>query len=383
MSMLTRTVFVLSINLCVVACSAGGLLANDDDSEKSGTHSSIQDIADELVQDYPLPGVVLAIADVNRPLQIAASGLRKHDDSTRLLVDDKIHLGSCTKAMTATLVARLVEKNLLQFNWTIGQVLPSLTSDIHPQYHNVTIEQLLTHQSGMSANPANWWVHRGEPVSDIRLKIARTALGNEPEFIPGTKTLYSNLGYMIAGLMIEKVGGTTWEELITAEVFEPLGLSSAGFGPPSVNEKINQPWGHTLTSNGKLTAGQIDNAQALGPAGRVHMNFSDWAKFILAHASDGASLDDTNYLSAESWRKLHTPLLDGYSPGWIVTSRGWAKGNTYTHFGSNTWWSAVVWVAPNQKRAYLAGANVAGEKVANYIDVGVGKLIQFNQSVIE
>jgi len=365
---------VLTMVGFITACAPTDKEDANPDTTTDG-QSDIQIIADEFLRESSHPGVVVAIAAIDNPLQIAAAGKRKLGDSTELTINDKMHLGSCTKAMTATVVARLVEKGTLLFTSTVAEILPSLTPHIHPMYQDVTIEQLLTHQSGMPANPQDWWIDHGDPVSDIRWKIARTALDASPAFTPGTNTLYSNLGYMIAGLMIEKVSQATWEEIIADEVFQPMGLSSAGFGPPSTGGSINQPWGHALNDNGDLEPSQFDNAPPLGPAGRVHMNFSDWSKFILAHTTDGQSLDDQEYLSSSSWKKLHSPLRDNYSPGWVVVNRSWAQGDTYTHSGSNTFWYSVVWAAPELNRAYLVGTNTATVDTASHMDNAVVKLL--------
>jgi len=374
-----KTKFALIAKLLLAAIVAVFTITaraqNTDSSTAAGHDSEINLIAEKFLETSSSPGVVMSIAEVNRPLRIASAGLRKHGDPTEFSIEDKMHLGSCTKAMTATLVARLVEQNKLKFSSTIAEILPSLSDHIHKAYHDVTIEQLLSHQSGMPANPSDWWLDHGESVSKIRIKIAKTALLSEPEFRPGTSMLYSNLGYMIAGLMLEEVGGATWEELMTTELFLPMGLDSAGFGPPSIGGSVSQPWGHTVNFFGRLKPDQIDNAPPLGPAGRVHMNFSDWAKFIMAHASDGKSLADPQYLSAASWQKLHTPLRDDYGLGWAILSRSWAKGLTYTHSGSNTRWYSVVWVAPELNRAFMVGANVADRNTASEADAAIGDLI--------
>jgi CubicO group peptidase (beta-lactamase class C family) len=98
---------------------------------------------------------------------------------------------------------------------------------------------------------------------------------------PGTKYLYSNLGYVIAGAIAEKAADASWEELITRALFEPLGMESAGFGGAGTPGQIDEPWGHTadgrpVTENGP----EADNPPVMGPAGRVQCTIADWAKFV-------------------------------------------------------------------------------------------------------
>ncbi len=335
----------------------------------------IQALSEAFVEEHSLPGVVMAIAQLDQPLRVGVAGVRKRKNTAPFSMQDQIHLGSNTKAMTATLAARLVEQQKIRFDSTIIEILPQLSNDIHKQYHAVTLEQLLTHQSAMPANPKDWWVDHGQAVSDIRWTIATTALKKKPKFSPGEDILYSNLGYMIAGLMLEAVGDATWEVLIAQEVFTPMALWSAGFGPPGNADDVSQPWGHRRDWKGSYIPKHIDNAPPLGPAGRVHMNIHDWAKFVMAHLSNGRTLNDESYLSDQSWDYLHTAVKDKFALGWMVVERGWAKGETYTHSGSNTFWYATVWVAPKLKRAYFVGTNAAGGKVATHVDKAVGNLI--------
>ena len=77
-------------------------------------------------------------------------------------------------------------------------------------------------------------------------------LAEKPAYPPGEKYAYSNVGYTIAGAMAEKATGATWEDLVKREVFEPLELTGAGFGPPkSPDETLEQPRGHRRSSAGK------------------------------------------------------------------------------------------------------------------------------------
>jgi len=79
-------------------------------------------------------------------------------------------------------------------------------------------------------------------------------LAEKPKYPPGQKYAYSNVGYTIAGAMAEKVAGDTWEDLMKREVFEPLKITEAGFGPPrSTDKTLEQPRGHRKILAGKVS----------------------------------------------------------------------------------------------------------------------------------
>jgi CubicO group peptidase (beta-lactamase class C family) len=99
----------------------------------------------------------------------------------------------------------------------------------------------------------------------------------------GSKFDYSNLGYAIAGALLERIGGKTWEELVTERIIEPLGLKSARFGPQASLGKVDAPLGHVIEGgkpNAMLASPNGDNPLILGPAGTMHMSVLDFAKWV-------------------------------------------------------------------------------------------------------
>ena len=119
-----------------------------------------------------------------------------------------------------------------------------------------------------------------------------------------------------------------WEDLIRGRVFEPLGMSSAGFGPPGPPDRdrgrIDQPWGHR-DSGGRVDPVREDNAPCMGPAGTVHCSMADWGKFASLHLK--AAEGKARILKPATFRALHTPPPgQEYAGGWYVVERPWSAG---------------------------------------------------------
>lgn len=341
---------------------------------------AIKDALAGVFEGALVPGAVAAIARAEGETQVAAWGLRKAGGEAPMLPGDPVHVGSDTKAMTAVLAARQVDAGHLRWDSTLEEVLPALAAKVHEGYREATLTQFLRHTSGAPANAPNWRAFQGLPLRERRLEIAAASLGEPPAAAPGTGFLYSNLGYMVAGAMIEAVRDATWEELIATDVFDPLGIKGAGFGVPGTPGEEDAPWGHTVR-RGEARPVQIDNDPALGPAGTVHLPVTDWARFVLqfTDAAPKAEDPDAPFLSPASRAKLVEVGLDDYACGWMVTERGWAEGTALTHSGSNTTWFATVWVAPGTNRAYLVAANAAGPGVPGLVDGAIGSLIALDQ----
>jgi CubicO group peptidase (beta-lactamase class C family) len=242
--------------------------------------------------------------------------------------------------MTGTLVARLVEDGALSWDDTVDDVLGSRASDMKEAYRRATFRHLLSHRAGLQANielaDVLKFSRDTDDAREDRKAYARLALAMSPKGPMEATYEYSNAGYVIAGAMIEARLRARWEDLIRSELFEPLGLASAGFGAPGRAGATDQPVGHARSGpGGTLQAyppgGPItDNPVVIGPAGRVHINLADLLRYLAAHC------DGSAFLKPESWRILHTPPFGGgYAMGWIVLPDG-----ALSHGGSNTLWYA-------------------------------------------
>ncbi len=182
-------------------------------------------------------------------------------------------------------------------------------------------------------------------------------LAEPPEVDPGSTFLYSNSGYMVVGAALEAATGSSWEELMVAHVFTPLGMDSCGFGPPDADGSLSEPWGHTTAGIAvEGTSLYADNPLALGPAGTVHCDLQDWGLFVAAHLAGARG--ESDWLRDESFSRLHTPILDDYALGWAVVSRSWAGAlPAMTHNGTNTMFFTVTWLAPSRNQAWLVATN--------------------------
>ena len=325
---------------------------------------------------HNLPALAAVVVKEGRICDRGAVGVRKLGDPTGVTTNDVFHIGSCTKSMTATLAAMLIEQHKLRWDSTIAEVLPELKGKIDKQYETVTVEQLLTHHGGVPGSPpaAAWkraWEQEGTPTQQRR-EFIEAVLRQPAEAAPGTKMIYSNQGYAIVGAMLEKLIATPWETLITDRLFKPLHMDTAGFGAPGTLNGVDQPWGHTRKLF-RLAPVQEDNPPAIAPAGRVHCSLDDLARFVIFHLQH---VPAGGLLKAATLERLHTPPEGGdYACGWVVLKRGWAGGNALMHNGSNTMWYVVMWLAPARNFAVIAATNVAGSDAEEGCDDAASAMI--------
>ena len=154
-------------------------------------------------------GMAAAVLRGERIIAQGAAGVRKRGTAERITLNDRFRLGSCTKAMTATLVAMLIEEGRLNWTTTLGEVFADTVKPMHPAWEKVTVRQVLAHRSGLRLRPdqvrvfnflflAPYASLRSGPESmrssektlpQQRLAIARQALSRPPKIPPGTKLL--------------------------------------------------------------------------------------------------------------------------------------------------------------------------------------------------
>jgi len=327
---------------------------------------NIDDLIKPLVASHGVPALAGLELEGDRIVAIGAAGVREMGKAQHVTVYDQFHLGSDTKAMTATLCAMMVQDGKLNWSSTLAELFPRHAEQMRPEYRGVTVEQLLLQRSGFPADmPAGLddqlWKLTGSPITQ-RLYFLSHIVAQPPAAQPGTQFIYSNTNYILAGAIIERVTGKPWEEVINQRLFVPLGMTSAGFGAPGVAGELIEPRGHLADGKPAPIGPGGDNPQAMWPCGGVHCSIIDWAKFVAFQLTDGQS--HPGLLRPEYFVKMHTPMPvkgeDGYAMGWATTQRDWAGGLALNHSGSNTMWYATVWMAPKRDMAILTVCNRAG-----------------------
>jgi CubicO group peptidase (beta-lactamase class C family) len=355
--------------------------------------AQLADVLERIRVANNLPALAAVIADTDGVIEMAAVGQRAAGFPEPVSLTDQWHLGSISKPLTATLAARLIEKGVLAWDTTIGDVFPELRNTMEPAYQAVRLDELLHHASGLPRDlTPEEYLHY---APDIPARAQRRGLVAQilalPPANPRGAVLYSNVGYIVAGAMLEARADMDFEALMTREVFEPLGMERAGFGPPGTPGRRDQPWGHfpALRLPGAadlaegiwgtrateyIAAGQAhrgawqpldpgrpaaDNYPFAAASGRVHASLEDMARFAAAHLA--ASRGDTPFLTAASAGKLHTPPDDsGIALDWAVSTRDWAWGRWLYHSGSTARWYAALTLAPDRGVAIFAAANASG-----------------------
>ena len=278
-------------------------------ASSAGAQERLDDLLEPIRVKEQLPALAAAVSKEGRIVAAGAVGTRVQGKEIPVTVDDRFHIGSDTKAMTATLAGILIDKGQLSWTTTIGDVLGPVIPGLTPKFAAITLEQLLSHTSGLPTDndeiAALYYSSDAYEMTSTeyrRSMIATWGSKHEPGD-PG-KFAYSNLGFITVGAMIEQITGKPWENLIREEIFEPLGLKTAGLGPQATMGLYDAPVGHFVDDNGKVTphpwGPSADGPAVVGPAGIAHMSVIDFATWWLERRRGQTRSGDRDAGNAEA-----------------------------------------------------------------------------------
>ena len=333
---------------------------------------------------FALPALAAAVIVKGRVAAAGVAGVRRSGTRIPVALDDRFHIGSDTKAMTALLAAMLVEGGKLGWTSTVAESFPELSGTMDAAVKPVTLEQLLSHTSGIPSDNDTHeklllqsYAQSGMNLDELRYWLVKELVQQSLQSAPGEKFAYANMGYVLAGAMLERAGNASWEELVATRIFDPLGLKSAGFGPQSSLGRVDAPLGHRMLPDGTLKpmlAGPNgDNPAVLGPAGTVHLSILDFAAWAGWNAGEGRR--GPTLVRPETVRKLHTPVIDmpprpdakpgtpshgRYGLGWGAISVSFSAEPLVFHGGSNELNLAMVMLQPKNDLAMVMTTNVGG-----------------------
>ena len=318
----------------------------------------------EQMRQQKVPGISLAI--VKNGALVVAKGYGESNIEHHVPVTPEtiFQSGSVGKQFTSAAVMLMVEEGRLALEDSITQYLPDAPASWKP----IRVRHLLTHTSGIPDYAVDTFDYRHDATEE---QLTKMAYALELQFEPGAKYEYSNTGYLLLGVIIHKVSGQFYGDLLAERVFRPLGMSTARV----ITEADIVPY---RAAGYQLVDGQVKNQDWVAPSlnttadGALYLSALDmvaWDKGLRAGA----------ILKPDSWKQVYTPvrLNSGedypYGFGWSVNTRGGAP--LYSHGGS--WQGFKAYIA-----RYL-GADLTIILFANLADADTEKLVDGVAAIID
>jgi len=269
-------------------------------------------------------------------------GMANIESGIAFTPDTPSDIASLTKQFTATAVLILYERELLTLETPIRSILPELPA----VWSGITVHHLLTHQSGIP----NYTDITGDAPENIdgltNQDALELVLGDPaPSFPPGTNVSYSNTGYIILAMIVERLASMSYSDFLQDNIFGPLGMASTFVSDESAIHPPNtaQPYDdHNRLYDYSL--------YTYGPGG-IYSTLNDYFKWDQALYTDAIVGRSTLELAFTG----HTGGVDNFGYGWMVGQRGCCK--TLRHGGFSTGFLNYVYRVPDKRFTYLFLSN--------------------------
>jgi beta-N-acetylhexosaminidase len=312
------------------------------------------DLLDHAVADHAFPGGVLAIGFQGEFLA-RAFGRQTYDATSPAVTPDTIYdTASLTKAVvTTTLVAMQVEAGRLALDSQVARYIPEWSSGPNPEWRkNITIRHLLTHSSGLPAHQDYFLT-----IHSDREAIAKIC--SEPlEYAPGTKTVYSDLGFILLGEILKRVTGRTVDQMARERIFVPLGMNNTMFKPSKALAGRIAPTENDAKYRKRLLKGEVDDENAFamgGVAGHAGMfaTAPDLAAFCQMMLNGGL-YSHQRLLTRATIAQFITPqslAANTRTPGWMTPTPDSSSGRYFfSHsFGHLGFTGTSIWIDPERQ----------------------------------
>ena len=316
--------------------------------------ADLQARLERLIAEHKIPGATLGVLQGD-DVSLFAAGVLNKNTGVEVTTDSLFQIGSITKVWTATQVMMLVDEGVLDLDEPVVTYLPEFKVADADVTKRVTLRDLLSHRSGIGGDHI-LETGRGDDTLERYLETC-TEIGQEHDL--GATMSYCNTGFSVAGRILEKVTGKTWDQHLRERIIGPLGLTHTNTLP---EEAILF---RTAVGHVKLPGQDEEQVapawvlpRSAGPAGLINADAGDLLTFARFHLDDGRAPDGTQLLSPGSVKQMQQPQIDvpdtftlgnQWGVGWILFDWGGHRG--YGHDGSTIGQRAFLRVLPEARLA--------------------------------
>lgn len=305
----------------------------------------------ELASAHKVPGASLGILRLGEDPVYASHGVLSKATGVEVTDDSVFQIGSITKVWTATVVMQLVEEGKLDLDAPVIEVLPELSLGDPDVAKQVTMWHLLTHTSGIDGDIFTD-TGRGDECLERYVEQLAEVQQNHPL---GVTFSYCNSGFNLAGRVIEKITGKTWDEAMRERLFNPLGLAHTVTLPEEAL-LFRAAVGHVAEDDEDPSPAPMWGLpRSAGPAGLITASAADVLEFARLHLSGGVAADGTRVLGEDTAAAMVAhqtdvpdpyTLGDSWGLGWIRF--GWDGQRLIGHDGNTIGQSAFLRILPEQ-----------------------------------
>jgi CubicO group peptidase (beta-lactamase class C family) len=321
-----------------------------------------------LMQKESVVGMSIGVLLDDELVFASGYGVRELGKEDAITKQSVFHWASVSKPFVATAVMQLVEGGQLSLNDRLADLLPYfLMAD--ERYREITVEQLLTHTSGMPDVDDYEW-DRPQHDDEALKRWAQEQADKELLFAPGSAREYSNIGFELLGLIVQEVSGMPFESYMQQNIFQPLNMVDTSFIANEIDPSLRTT-GHIGTPTRSVADAYPYNRRH-APSSTLNTNVVDMSRYARALLKRG-SLDNANILSPETLAEMWAPKWTNpedpsrqASLGWNVGQR-WGGLQMASHGGHDDGFRSFLVIAPDEDVAVFVVSNDDNAPVGPFI----------------
>jgi len=261
----------------------------------------IESFVNQAMQTWNVPGLALVIVKDDQVMTSKGFGIREIGKPEIVDEHTLFAIGSNTKAFTATAIGLLVQDNKLAWDDPVTKYLPTFKLYDPHTTQLITVRDLLCHRSGLGTWAGDVLLLSSYPTEEVVQRLRHIP----PEYSFRAGFGYSNLMFITAGLVIETVSGTSWDDFIRERIFEPLGMTDSVTNPRYLKNRTNIAAPHEDIKGKLQTVVQREDAH-IGAAGSIHASAADMALWLRLQLNNG-SLAGNQIADSAIIAETHTP----------------------------------------------------------------------------
>ena len=341
---------------------------------QADTINNINSFVLSMMAEWKIPATSITIVKDGKPYCSSAYGMKNMVKNLPATTNTLFPIGSCSKSFTAAALGILADEAKLDWNKPIKEYMPDFQLFDEVATNTITARDILSHRTGLPRHDFVWLFNNND----------RESIFKNMKYLKPSKTLYAqyqynNLMYNVAGVLIERLSGKTWENFVREKILIPLEMKSTVLTYPEMFKSSDYAMSYKMEKEQMIEAGFGSNVDAIGSAGSVKSNAVDMTNWLLMQTQNG-KFNGKQIISEKNLKENHTPLQVVYPTeakyselGFSSYGMGWNmnvyRGNQRRqHNGSIEGFRSQMTVFPNNNLGIFITTNT---NVADYDFVNI------------
>jgi CubicO group peptidase (beta-lactamase class C family) len=306
-------------------------------------------LIEDAMKCWGVPGLAVGVVHGDDVILLKGYGTRELGANAPVTRDTQFMICSLTKSITAAGLALLVDEQRLDWDTKVREILPEFQLRDANATEEITVSDLLTHRSGLPAHDRIW----SPPGRRSRQRMLDALRHLESSRRLRESFQYSNLSYLVAGMLAERLSGQSWEQFTTQRLLSPLGFTSFGFSTADLESAADRAFPHQWERGGVYRA-KLWPMHAT-PAGGINASAADmarWVRFLLLRGR----VDGRQLVAQAAIDAMMTPHISAGDSefaeigkiryGYGLTCEHYCGDVTVSHTGSQPGWGALMTMMP-------------------------------------